>query len=160
MKYILTIVSAFLLFSSCVENTKTKDDVIKEAFKTYVKTDFDDPDDFIEVTKIYAIDTLNAMDFKELIAGMVKIQDILTPREIINLADFAEKLDKDTTCIITHVLNVRIKHNGNKSLVNYYVIENGNELKVQDHKLKKEELPELYREFLKFTEKVVDSRLY
>lgn len=147
-------------FSSCVEKTKTKDDVIKEAFETYVKTDFDDPDDFIEVTKIYAIDTLNAIDLKELIEGMVKIQDILTPREIINLADFAEKLDKDTTCIITHVLNVRIKQNGNKSLVNYYVVENGNELKVQDHKLNKEELPELYREFLKFTEKVVDSRLY
>lgn len=160
MKQILTIAVALVLFSSCVEKTKTKEDSIKEAFENYVQTDFDDPDDFIEVTKIYAIDTIKAMDLKELIAGMVKIQDILTPREIINLADFAEKLDKDTTCIITHVLNVRIKQNGNKSLVNYYVIENGNELKVQDHKLKKEELPELYREFLKFTEKVVDSRLY
>ena len=153
---------AVMLFAlaSCKEQPRTKEDVIKDTFKEYVKTDFDDPNDFIEVTKVEVIDTLNANDAKSLIVSLTGIQDILTPKEIITLADYAEKFDKDTINIISYRVKARVKRFGGKEVANYYVIDNGKEMKVQDHELGKDEVPELYINFFKFAEKVVDSRLY
>ena len=149
------------------EGRKIQQRVIREleaiAFqdpKEYVKTDFDDPRDFMEVTKVEVVDTLNSMDAKEIIVSLAGIQEILTPKEIIDLADYAEMFDKDKTSIITYRVKVRIERDGNKAVVNYYVIDDGKEMKVQDHELRKDEVPELYLDFFKFAERVVSSRKY
>lgn len=151
---------AVMLFALASCKERTKEDIIKDTFKEYVKTDFDDPSDFIEVTKVEVVDTLNANDAKSLIVSLTGIQDILTPKEIITLADYAEKFDKDTTNIISYRVKARVKRSGGKEVANYYVIDNGKEMKVQDHELGKDEVPELYINFFKFAEKVVNSRLY
>lgn len=153
---------AMMLFAlaSCKGQTRTKEDVIKDTFKEYVKTDFDDPSDFIEVTKVEVIDTLNANDANDIIASLVGIQKVLTTHELITLADYAKKFERDSINIISYRVKVRIKRGENKVVVNYYVIDNGKEMKVQDHELGKDEVPELYINFFKFAEKVVDSRLY
>lgn len=153
---------AMLLFAlaSCKEQTRTKEDVIKDTFKEYVKTDFDDPSDFIEVTKVEVVDTLNANDAKAIIVSLAGIQNVMAPQDIIKLADYAEKFERDYTNIISYRVKVRIKRGENKAVMNYYVIDNGKEMKVQDHELGKYEVPELYINFFKFAEKVVDSILY
>lgn len=151
---------AMMLFALASCKGQTKEDVIKDTFKEYVKTDFDDPNDFIEVTKVEVVDTLNAKDAKAIIVSLTGIQNVLTPQEIIKLADYAEKFENDTTNIISYRVKARIKRGENKAVVNYYVIDNGKEMKVQDHELGKYEVPELYINFFKFAEKVVDSRLY
>lgn len=151
---------AMMLFTLASCKEKTKEDVIKDTFKEYVKTDFDDPNDFIEVTKVEVVDTLNAEDAKDIIVSLTRIQSVLTPQEIITLADYAEKFDKDKTCIVNYILNVRIERDGNKAVVNYYVIDDGKKMKVQDHELRKDEVPELYIDFFKFAEGVIKSRMY
>lgn len=158
MKYILAIVSALVLFASCAE--KTKEDVIKDTFKEYVKTDFDDPRNFIEITKVEVADTFNTDDVKAIIAILADIQDFLAPQEITELAEYVEKFDKDTTCIISYRLNVRVWRGKNKTMENYYIIDDGTSMKVQDHKLDKSEVPELYMGFFKFIENIIDKRKY
>lgn len=157
MKYLLVFALLLVLFVSCKE--KTKEDCIKEAFKEYVNTDFDDPDDFCEITKIEAVDTFSSMDAKVVIVRLAEIQDMLSPQEVIKLADYAEKFDKDTTCIVTYLLNVRVKYGENKSLVNYYVIDNAGNMKVQDHLLNTYELPELYKGFFLFARDVLRGKI-
>ena len=158
MKYILTIVSALVLCASCAE--KTKEDVIKDTFKEYVKTDFDDPGNFIEITKVEVADTFNTDDAKAIIASLANIQDFLAPQEIMELAEYAEKFDKDTTCIISYRLNIRVWRGKNKTMVNYYIIDDGTNMKVQGHELAKSEVPELYMDFFKFVENIIDKRKY
>lgn len=156
-RIIIALMAMAVSFTACQQ---TKDDKIRTAFKEYVKTDFDDPRDFMEVTKVEVVDTLNSMDAKEIIVSLAGIQEILTPKEIIDLADYAEMFDKDKTSIITYRVKVRIERDGNKAVVNYYVIDDGKEMKVQDHELRKDEVPELYLDFFKFAERVVSSRKY
>lgn len=156
-RIIIALMAMAVSFTACQQ---TKEDKIRTAFKEYVKTDFDDPRDFMEVTKVEVVDTLNSMDAKEIIVSLAGIQEILTPKEIIDLADYAEMFDKDKTSIITYRVKVRIERDGNKAVVNYYVIDDGKEMKVQDHELRKDEVPELYLDFFKFAERVVSSRKY
>lgn len=158
MKYILTIALALVLCASCAE--KTKEDYIKESFYEYVKTDFDDPRNFIEITKAEVADTFNTDDAKAIIASLANIQDFLAPQEIIKLAEYAEKFDKDKTCIISYRLNVRVWRGKNKTMVNYYIIDDGTSMKVQDHELAKSEVPELYMDFFEFVEDVINMRKF
>ena len=78
----------------------------------------------------------------------------------MELAEYAEKFDKDTTCIISYRLNIRVWRGKNKTMVNYYIIDDGTNMKVQGHELAKSEVPELYMDFFKFVENIIDKRKY
>lgn len=151
---------AMMLFTLSSCHKQTKEDVIKDTFKEYVKTDFDDPSDFIEVTKVEVVDTLNKYDAISLIRSLDDIKIILTTDEINQLSEYMDKFTKDKTSIITYLVKARVKRFGSKEVMNYYVIDDGKDMKVQDHELGKDEVPELYMDFFKFAEKVVNSRLY
>lgn len=149
MKKAFILIIAVLSFTSCKE--KTKEYYIEEAFKNYVYTDFGDPDEFLEVTSIVPIDTVNRKTVLEMIDKFKEISFILPDYDKERMADFENSFKKDNTELITYKLKVRIKNEGRKSVKVYYVIDNGSEYKVQDHTLLIDELPELYRDFCQYS---------
>ena len=158
MKQLLTFVLLVVLFASCKE--KTNIDYVKEEFMNYVETDFDDPSEFEEITSIEVTDTISNKLVLETIKNMETVSILLGKSNVEKLAEYKREFEADETCIVTYEVKVRIKRNGRKSVLTYYVIDDGLNYKVQDHKLGKYEVPELYINFFKFAEKVVDSRLY
>lgn len=158
MKYVLAIMIALMLFTSCKE--KTKEDYVKEAFEEYVKTDFDDPNDFLEVTKIEAVDTLNKEDVSKVLETLTNIRTALSEKESAELDTYIEKFKKDSTNIVTYLVKIRVKRSQSKRIEEYYVIDNNDEMKVQDHLMDMYEVPEPYRGFFSYARQVLRDRLF
>lgn len=149
MKKLFILVLALIAMASCRE--KTREDFVKDEFKEYVKTDFDDPADFEEITSVEPIDTVDSKEMLEMIDKFKEISYILPDYDNQRFNDFEEKFKKDKTVIITYELKVRVKKAGRKSVKVYYVIDDGSEMKVQDHQMLIDEMPELYKEFCQYS---------
>lgn len=153
MKKIFILAAAVIMMvstTSC-DHKKTKQDYVKDAFEEYVKTDFDDPSDFIEVTDVQAVDTLNKTDALETIQSFSAIAEILTSDQIQKLSDYKSELDTSKVHVITYLVKARIKDGcGGKEIKKYYVLDNGKDMKVQDHLMTLDEAPEPYGEFFKY----------
>lgn len=154
MKQLLTFVLLVVLFASCKE--KTNIDYVKEEFMNYVKTDFDDPSEFEEITSIEVTDTISNKLVLETIKNMETVSILLGESNVEKLAEYKREFEADETCIITYEVKVRIKRNGRKSVLTYYVIDDGLNYKVQDHKLRLEESPKLYKDFYRFASDLID----
>lgn len=153
MKNLITIMFAIFLFTSCKE--KTNEDFVKESFLNYVQTDFDDPNSFEEITSIQAVDTVDKKFALETIKSIEDISVLLSDAEVEKAAEYKRKFEEDNTCIISYEVKVRIKRNGRKSLITYYVIDDGVNYKVQDHEMRIDEVPKLYKNFYEFAYKLV-----
>ena len=154
MKQLLTFVLLVVLFASCKE--KTNIDYVKEEFMNYVETDFDDPSEFEEITSIEVADTISNKLVLGTIKNMEEVSILLGKSNVEKLAEYKREFEADETCIITYEVKVRIKRNGRKSVLTYYVIDDGLNYKVQDHKVNMDESPELYRDFYKFAYDLID----
>lgn len=154
MKQLLTFVLLVVLFASCKE--KTNIDYVKEEFMNYVETDFNDPSEFEEITSIEVADTISNKLVLETIKNMEEVSILLGKSNVEKLAEYKREFEADETCIVTYEVKVRIKRNGRKSVLTYYVIDDGLNYKVQDHKVNMEESPELYRDFYKFAYDLID----
>lgn len=154
-RIILSLVILFSVLTSCTE--PTKEDVLREVFLEYVKTDFDDPGEYREVTSIEVVDTLNNKVYDGIIEEMKAVSILFSKKNRKTLEEFVEKLNADKTCIVTYEVKVRIERYGRKSIVKYYILDDGLEYKVQDHKIKTSEAPELYQDFFEFaSQDIVD----
>ena len=154
MKQLLTFVLLVVLFASCKE--KTNIDYVKEEFMNYVETDFDDPSEFEEITSIEVTDTISNKLVLGTIKNMEEVSILLGESNVEKLAEYKREFEADETCIITYEVKVRIKRNGRKSVLTYYVIDDGLNYKVQDHKLRLEESPKLYKDFYRFASDLID----
>lgn len=154
MKQLLTFVLLVVLFASCKE--KTNFDYVKEEFMNYVQTDFDDPSEFEEITSIEVADTISNKLVLQTIKNMEEVSILLGKSNVEKLAEYKSKFEADKTCIVTYEVKVRIKRNGRKSVLTYYVIDDGLNYKVQDHKLRLEESPKLYKDFYRFASDLID----
>lgn len=154
MKQLLTLVLLVVLFASCKE--KTNIDYVKEEFMNYVETDFNDPSEFEEITSIEVADTISNKLVLETIKNMETVSILLGKSNVEKLAEYKREFEADDTCIITYEVKVRIKRNGRKSVLTYYVIDDGLNYKVQDHKLRLEESPKLYKDFYRFASDLID----
>lgn len=154
MKQLLTFVLLVVLFASC--KGKTNIDYVKDEFMNYVETDFDDPSEFEEITSIEVVDTISNKLVLETIKNMETVSILLGESNVEKLAEYKREFEADETCIITYEVKVRIKRNGRKSVLTYYVIDDGLNYKVQDHKLRLEESPKLYKDFYRFASDLID----
>lgn len=154
MKQLLTFLLLVVLFASCKE--KTNIDYVKEEFMNYVETDFNDPSEFEEITSIEVADTISNKLVLETIKNMEEVSILLGKSNVEKLAEYKREFEADKTCIITYEVKVRIKRNGRKSVLTYYVIDDGLNYKVQDHKLRLEESPKLYKDFYRFASDLID----
>lgn len=139
-KAFLLVVIAALIMSAC---TKTSEDKVTEAFKEYVKTDFGNPDDFIEITKFDKKDTIS----NEWVMGYLNKLDsldwALSEKQKKQLAWLKHKNSENNTFIVQHKIKVRVKSGKDGyDVVNYYVIEKNGEYSVQDHELRGDEMPD------------------
>lgn len=154
MKQLLTFVLLVVLFASCKE--KTNIDYVKEEFMNYVETDFNDPSEFEEITSVEVLDTLNNKLVLQTIKNMEEVSILFSESNVEKLAEYKREFEADKTCIVTYEVKVRIKRNGRKSVLTYYVIDDGLNYKVQDHKLRLEESPKLYKDFYRFASDLID----
>lgn len=149
------ILSALCLFALVSCGEKTKEEIITDEFEKYVETDFDDPSEYVEITSIEPVDTLNRTSMNELIRNMEGSGMLMFKYQREKLDELKSQLADDKTFIVTYELKVRTERNGRKRVVNYYVIDDGYEYKVQDHKMKIEEAPELYEDILEFAKDLI-----
>lgn len=154
MKKFFIIIVSIIVCYSCKE--KTQHDYIIDAFEDYVKTDFGDPKEYIEVTSVEVKDTIKKDINLEIISKIEPLKEHLSAYKQLKLDEFKRRFNEDKTFIVTHELKVRIERNGRKSVVTYYVIDDCLNYKVQDHTMLTKEAPELYREFIEFVENLLE----
>lgn len=77
--YIISVIITLTLFSC----TQTKEDIIKDEFKKYVKSNFDDPQDLKEIVSIEQIDTIT---YEHLRDGLYSLH------KIVSLVDTLKKI--------------------------------------------------------------------
>ena len=130
---------------------------IEDAFMEYVKTDFDDPDNFVEITKIGEPDTLGFDAIREVADFVNKYKYMLSEKEINDAEDAYNTLYSDTTYnLITYPIKVRQKAKDGLIVRDYWVIDdNGKKIWAQDHELKKGEAPEFMEVILECSKKIL-----
>ena len=150
-KTILLVIAA-LIMSAC---TKTSEDRVTEAFKEYVKTDFGNPSDFIEITKFDKKDTISSENMKEYLSNLDTISWALSKRQLAEAEQLKRKLDEDSIFFVQHEVKARIMTGKDiKEVRSYYVIEMNGKFTVQDHAMTNEEAPKVFYDVLKLVNDV------
>lgn len=138
-KAILLVIAA-LIMSAC---TKTSEDRVTEAFKEYVRTDFGNPSDFIEITKFDKKDTISNEWVMGYLNKLDSLEWALNDNQKKQLAWLKHKNSENNTFIVQHKIKVRVKSGkDNREVLDYYVIEKNGEYTVQDHELRGDEMPD------------------
>ena len=138
-KAILLVIAA-LIMSAC---EKTSENKVTEAFKEYVKTDFGNPSDFIEITKFDKKDTISNEWVMGYLNKLDSLEWALNDNQKKQLAWLKHKNSENNTFIVQHKIKVRVKSGkDNREVLDYYVIEKNGEYTVQDHELRGDEMPD------------------
>ena len=139
-KAFLLVVIAALIMSACEQKSEDK---VTEVFKEYVKTDFGNPSDFIEITKFDKKDTISNEWVMDYLVKLDSLDWALNENQKKQLAWLKHKNSENNTFIVQHKIKVRVK-SGKESqeVVDYYVIEKNGEYSVQDHELQEDEMPD------------------
>ena len=138
-KAILLVIAA-LIMSAC---TKTSEDRVTEAFKDYVRTDFGNPSDFIEITKFDKKDTISNEWVMSYLNKLDSLEWALNDNQKKQLAWLKHKNSENNTFIVQHKIKVRVKSGkGRQEVRDFYVIEKNGEYTVQDHELRGDEMPD------------------
>lgn len=138
-KAILLVIAA-LIMSAC---EKTSENKVTEAFKEYVKTDFGNPSDFIEITKFDKKDTISNEWVMGYLNKLDSLEWALSEKQKKQLAWLKHKNSENNTFIVQHKIKVRVKPGKDRQEVrDFYVIEKNGEYSVQDHELRGDEMPD------------------
>ena len=131
---------AALIIVGCA---KTNEDKVTEAFKEYVKTDFGNPSDFIEITKFDKKDTISNEWVMGYLNKLDSLEWALNDNQKKQLAWLKHKNSENNTFIVQHKIKVRVKSGRESQEVrDFYVIEKNGEYSVQDHELRGDEMPD------------------
>ena len=131
---------AALIIVGCA---KTNEDKVTEAFKEYVKTDFGNPSDFIEITKFDKKDTISNEWVMGYLNKLDSLEWALNDNQKKQLAWLKHKNSENNTFIVQHKIKVRVKSGKDRQEVrDFYVIEKNGEYSVQDHELRGDEMPD------------------
>ena len=144
-KAILLVIAA-LIMSAC---ELPKENKVERVFREYVRTDFDNPSDFIEIAKIEKPDTFDvnkAMSYSEAIDSVLWV----FPETMRKKYEYRkQRLIEENPCVIIHKLNVRVAAGDTKVMRNYWVIEQNGEMKAQDEKPELDQMPYSFSEYSK-----------
>lgn len=152
-KAILLVVAA-LVMAAC---SNTKEDKVTKAFMEYVRTDFDDPDDFIEITQVEPTDTIDMRNINSLTGSVDSMEWAFSKHMWERYQYRRRQVENDSISIMSTPIKVRVKDKQNGMMVKkYWVIEQNGEIKVQDHSLMLNEMPSSYVEMMKMIEEMFD----
>lgn len=155
---ILTIITGLLALTACNSTPKTEKekqiDRYEAAFRNYVKTDFDDPRTFIDVTNIEVEDTTK--QFMELVETM---DDIIVTFGMDahkkELDDIAARLEKEKGLVFFEV-KARVMIDKRPMVMSYFGYENLTDgaIKISNEMILAHDplLPAAYKDLVKFTE--------
>lgn len=133
----------------------SSDDKVVKAFKEYVKTDFGNPEYFIEITQIGTKDTISSENMKEYLSNLDTISWALSKRQLAEAELLKRKLDEDSIFFVQHEVKARIMTGkDSKEVRSYYVIEMNGKFTVQDHAMTNDEAPEIFYDVLKLVNDV------
>lgn len=154
MAFVLTI----LLVSSCSKE-KVQEDKVIDTFIEYVKTDFGNPKDFVEITKIEDRDTFSSQNTLARLSQMDSLEWAMTPKQQKQFVILKHVLGSDSIFIVQHHLKVRVRaeEKGEMEVKDYYVIERNGEYTVQEHALKTEEVPPAFTDALMLIGSVTET---
>lgn len=145
-KLFLIACAAIVICTTSCKEEKSKGR-IEDAFMEYVKTDFDDPDDFVEITKIGEPDTV--INYKKLkyFSDFVQQFGESLPEIMRDKANKARQtLLSDTAYrILSYPIKVRQKSKDGLVVREYWVIDENGKMWAQDHVHMIDELPEFAR---------------
>lgn len=147
---ILAILSLALI--SCNEKYKPKDIYEERFVNEYVKTDFGNPKDFIEITQSQ-YDTINADDAIKML-DLYRELFFLFPDEERKQLDDMQKLARDTKGVVNITFKVRMRFKGEfmvNTFFGTYNLDNG-ECIFGDNKDDYHQLPKVYYDLLEFSE--------
>lgn len=152
--FAIAIIASSFVFTSC-----EKKDKHEQAFYDYVQTDFDNPDDFIEITKIEHKDTLTNKESLELIQTIEEF-DFLVYDEYRKeeLEEIKERIEMEEG-VATFEVKARIKTNNDKMrVVTYYGMENLNngDIRIQRTEFKESDAPQCFLDLIDFVKKIVE----
>ena len=147
----ILLVIAELIMSAC---ELPKENKVERIFREYVRTDFDNPSDFIEIAKIEKPDTFCADQLLELAEIADTYKDCFSKYTQAEYKLRREKLIKEQPFFIIHQIKARVKvDKDEKRIQEFYVLEEKDgTLKVYDHDPEVEEVNETYADFAKTVE--------
>lgn len=140
-------------FFLCKKYTPKND--IEKVFVEYVKTDFDNPSDFIEITKIEEIDTFDYKFFKEGLDVIEGIKPILSNEKQIELKNLQDELNKDKDYyFIKAKLKVRLKRDSENRVEIFYVTNDKGKYKVYENDVNPNDVGSLALQIMQFVSDV------
>lgn len=131
---------AAMIISGC-NNTENR---VEKTFMEYVRTDFGDPDDFVEITKIGGPDTIVDYNKLKYFSDFVQTFDHKLKHSTRMDANKARQtLLSDTTYrILSYPIKVRQRVKDELVVREYWVIDENGKMWAQDHVHMMDELPE------------------
>lgn len=150
MKKTIFMACAMAMLAACSNNSnssveKNDNEKIEEVFMDYVKTDFGNPKDFVEITQFGEKDTINNAFIQEnMVNTLDSLEWIMTTEQKAEFNLVKSNLAHDTIFVVLHPLKVRAKSgNGDVEVKQYYVIETKDgKFKVKEDKLDEEDMPD------------------
>ena len=141
-KLFLIACAAIVICTTSCKEEKSKGR-IEDAFMEYVKTDFGNTSDFIEITKFDKKDTISNEWVMGYLNKLDSLEWALSEKQKKQLAWLKHKNSENNTFIVQHKIKVRVKSGkDNREVIDYYVIEKNGEYTVQDHELRGDEMPD------------------
>lgn len=146
-----------ICFFSCGKQSIDVEETIRDEFQTFVKENYDDPNNFVEIASLQSLDTIcNKRVFADeplKIIKMVYDAGGLSEYETQEYKNILAKYKEDKTLILPYKMKVRCKdNNGNKYIKEYqawYYSDTGKVIFEEETPSldMKKHLPQIYQDF-------------
>ncbi len=124
---------ATILLVACNNTTETTADKVERAFKEYVKTDFGDPKDFIEITYIGEPDTTSNETTLKIFRLTDGLSYMLTEKQRKEVRKMKDRLIDEPFLIEQYPVKVRLRTATGQTVKEYYVVNYDGKWFGQDH---------------------------
>ena len=158
MKKLFTIFTVVVATTTMISCQPSDHKEIRKAFKEYVKTDFDNPKNFVEITDISVEDTICKEKYIRMIAGVISLS-YFHYNEADVLQSNLDQLRSDTTFILIYAVKVRVKTSIGTEVKKYNITDDHGKYAIYES-FKVDDLPYIYRESLNNMTEVVERYQY
>lgn len=148
------------MFNSCKGNKQEKQlERYDDAFMKYVRTDFDDPNDFLSITGIEVKDTVKPEDGLLTLEKMEELFKLIRPSKIDEIERIRDGLNHEVGLVYFSV-KARIRVGENKRVFVYYGLEDlkSGKITYRERKIGLDDscVPKCYRDMLDLGKEVFE----
>lgn len=148
------------MFNSCKSNKQEKQlERYDDAFMKYVRTDFDDPYDFLSITEIEVKDTLKPEDGLQTLEKMEELFRLIRPSKIDEIERIRDGMNQEVGLVYFSV-KARIRVGENKRVFVYYGLEDlkNGKITYRERKIGLDDscVPKCYRDMMDLGKEVFE----